>query len=248
MLEAVNLCKAFGSLAVTKDVSLRLEKGERRAVLGPNGAGKTTLFNLLAGQLKPTSGEIKLDGRTVTGSSVEARAKLGLARSFQKNNLFDGLTIGENLSLAAAAAMGQSARIFRDSLRSKCVRQAVEEVAAQVWLAGQLHETVAHCSYGARRQLEVGIALASRPKVLLMDEPASGTGPGTIKALHILLKSLPRDLTILIIEHDLDLAFDVADRITVLNYGSTVFEGTPEEVRRSPLVNEIYLGDWDAHA
>jgi branched-chain amino acid transport system ATP-binding protein len=248
MLEAINLCKSFGALAVTHEVSFRLEKGERRAVLGPNGAGKTTLFNLLAGQLKPTSGEIKLDGKTVTGSSVEARAKLGLARSFQKNNLFDGLTIRENLSLAAAAALGQSARLVRDTLSSRGVRQLVDEVAVQVALTGQLDETVAHCSYGARRQLEVGIALASRPKVLLMDEPASGAGPGMIKAFHKLLKSLPRELTVLIIEHDLDLAFDVADRITVLNYGKTVFEGTPDEVRKSPLVNEIYLGDWDAHA
>jgi len=248
MLEAINLCKSFGSLTVTNDVSFRVEKGERRAVLGPNGAGKTTLFNLLAGQLKPTSGEIRLDGKTVTGSSVEARAKMGLARSFQKNNLFDGLTVGENLALAAAAAAGQSARLVRDSLKNKRVRQVVAEVAEQVGLAGQLDAAVAHCSYGLRRQLEVGIALASRPKVLLMDEPASGAGPGMIKAFHNLLKSLPRDLTILIIEHDLDLAFDVADRITVLNYGKTVFEGTPEEVRRSPLVNEIYLGEWDAHA
>jgi len=248
MLEAINLCKSFGSLTVTNDVSFRVEKGERRAVLGPNGAGKTTLFNLLAGQLKPTSGEIRLDGKTVTGSSVEARAKMGLARSFQKNNLFDGLTVGENLALAAAAALGQSARFVRDSIKNKCVRQVVAEVAEQVGLAGQLDAAVAHCSYGLRRQLEVGIALASRPKVLLMDEPASGAGPGMIKAFHNLLTSLPRDLTILIIEHDLDLAFDVADRITVLNYGKTVFEGTPEEVRRSPLVNEIYLGEWDAHA
>jgi branched-chain amino acid transport system ATP-binding protein len=245
MLEAVNLCKNFGAFAVTNDVSFRLEKGERRAVLGPNGAGKTTLFNLLAGQLKPTSGDIKLDGKTVTNASVEARAKLGIARSFQKNNLFDSLTMGENLSLAAAAALGHSSRLFRDTLKAKDVRALVEQVAEQVGLEDQLGETVAHCSYGARRQLEVGIALSSRPKVLLMDEPASGAGPGRIKAFHSLLKSMPRDLTVLIIEHDLDLAFDVADRITVLNYGKTVFEGTPDETRASPLVNEIYLGDWD---
>jgi ABC-type branched-subunit amino acid transport system ATPase component len=248
MLEAIDLCKSFGSLTVTNGVSFRLEKGERRAVLGPNGAGKTTLFNLLAGQLAPSSGEIRLDGKNVTSCSVEARARMGLARSYQKNNLFNGLTVGENLSLAAASALGYGGWLLRDSLGSKRVREVAEDVAAQVGLAGLLDAPVAQCPYGTRRQLEVGIALASRPKVLLMDEPASGAGPGMIEALHRLLKSLPRDLTILIIEHDMDLAFDIADRITVLNYGKAVFEGTPEETRKSPLVGEIYLGDWDSHA
>lgn len=248
MLEAIDLCKSFGSLAVTNQVSFRLEKGERRAVLGPNGAGKTTLFNLLAGQLAPTSGEIRLDGKNVTGLSVEARARMGLARSYQKNCLFNGLTVGENLSLAAAAALGQSGWLLRDTLGDKDVRRIVRDVAAQVALVRRLDEPVAHCSYGTRRQLEVGIALANRPKVLLMDEPASGAGPGMIEAFHGLLKSLPRDLTILIIEHNMDLAFALADRITVLDYGKLVFEGTPAETRNSQLVNDIYLGDWDAHA
>jgi branched-chain amino acid transport system ATP-binding protein len=248
MLEAVSLCKSFGPLTVTDNVSLRLEKGERRAVLGPNGAGKTTLFNLLAGQLTPSSGTIALDGRSIASLPVEARARLGLARSYQKNNLFNGLTVRENLSLAAAAARNRAAFIFKDSLRDREVHKAVEDVAAQTGLAGMLDAPVASCSYGTRRQLEIGIALASDPKVLLMDEPASGAGPGIVEALHKLMKSLPRSLTILIIEHDMDLAFDVADRITVLNYGKVVFEGTPEETRKSPLVNEIYLGDWEAHA
>jgi branched-chain amino acid transport system ATP-binding protein len=247
MLEAVSLCKSFGPLTVTDNVSLRLEKGERRAVLGPNGAGKTTLFNLLAGQLTPSSGTIALDGRSIASLPVEARARLGLARSYQKNNLFNGLTVRENLSLAAAAR-NRAAFIFKDSLRDREVHKAVEDVAAQTGLAGMLDAPVASCSYGTRRQLEIGIALASDPKVLLMDEPASGAGPGIVEALHKLMKSLPRSLTILIIEHDMDLAFDVADRITVLNYGKVVFEGTPEETRKSPLVNEIYLGDWEAHA
>jgi ABC-type branched-subunit amino acid transport system ATPase component len=248
MLEAIKLSKFFGSLTVTNDVSFRLERGERRAILGPNGAGKTTLFNLLTGQLAPASGEIRLNGKNVTGHSVEARARLGLARSYQKNNLFGGLTVGENLSLAAAAAKRRSGQLLRDSFARKDVKQGVKDIAAQVGLTGLLDAPVAKCAYGTRRQLEVGIALASFPKVLLMDEPASGAGPGMIEGLHRLLKSLPAELTILIIEHDMDLAFDVADRITVLNYGKVVFEGTPEETRKSPLVNEIYLGDWDANA
>ncbi|MGA7326360.1 MAG: ABC transporter ATP-binding protein [Rhodomicrobium sp.] len=248
MLEAINLCKSFDSLLVTDHVSFRLEKGERRAVLGPNGAGKTTLFNLLTGQLAPAKGEVWLDGKNISACRVEERARMGLARSFQKNSLFNGLTVGENLSLAAAAVLGRSASLLRDSLRDKSVRRQVTEVAAQVGLLDLLKAPVAHCSYGTRRQLEVGIALASKPKVLLLDEPASGAGPSMIEALHGLLKSLPRDLTILIIEHDMDLALNVADRITVLNYGKVVFEGTPQETRSSPLVNEIYLGDWDADA
>jgi ABC-type branched-subunit amino acid transport system ATPase component len=248
MLETVDLCKSFGSLAVTDQVSLRLGKGERRAVLGPNGAGKTTLFNLLAGLLVPSSGEIRLDGKNVTSYSVEARARMGLARSYQKNCLFDGLTVEENLALAATAALGQCGRLVRDPLSNRRVRSEVNAVAEQVGLAALLDLPVAHCSYGTRRRLEVGIALASKPKVLLLDEPVSGAGPGMIEAFHGLLHSLPRNLTILVIEHDMDLAFSVADRITVLNYGKVVFEGTPEETRSSPLVNEIYLGDWEANA
>jgi branched-chain amino acid transport system ATP-binding protein len=248
MLEAINLYKSFGSLTVTHDVSLRLQKGERRAVLGPNGAGKTTLFNLLAGELTPASGEIRLDGKNVTPLPADARARMGLARSYQKNNLFTGLTVAENLSLAAAAAQGRAGMIFRDSLSDREVQLAVKDTAARAGLTALLDVPVAQCSYGTRRQLEIGIALASNPKVVLLDEPASGAGPEIVQALHSLLKSLPRDLTILIIEHDMDLAFDVADRITVLNYGRAVFEGTPEETRRSPLVKDIYLGDWDMHA
>ncbi|MFQ5622014.1 MAG: ABC transporter ATP-binding protein [Paracoccaceae bacterium] len=248
MLEVVGLRKSFGSLVVADDVSIRLEEGERRVILGPNGAGKTTLFNLLTGDLKPDAGDILVDGESVTSLPVEARARLGLARSYQKNNLFERLKIGENLALAAAAAMDLSGSLFRDTHRDPSLQRVVADVAAQVGLADLLDTPVRNASYGNRRQLEVGLALANRPKVLLMDEPTSGVGPGMIEAFHDLLTSLPRDLTVLIIEHDMDLAFDVADRITVLNYGSVVFEGTPDETRASPLVNEIYLGDWSARA
>ncbi|QPC43113.1 ABC transporter ATP-binding protein [Kaustia mangrovi] len=248
MLEVTGLHKSFGALTVTDNVSFRMDRGERRVVLGPNGAGKTTLFNLLAGDLAPSAGEIRLDGRPVTGLSVDRRARLGLSRSYQKNNLFDALTVRENLALAAAAALGLSGLFRRDTHRDPAVVDRVAEIAGQVGLADRLDLPVHSAPYGNRRQLEVGIALAARPKVLLMDEPTSGVGPGMIHAFHELLGGLPRDLTILIIEHDMDLAFDVADRITVLNYGKVVFEGTPEETRASPLVHEIYLGEWGAHA
>jgi ABC-type branched-subunit amino acid transport system ATPase component len=248
MLETVRLNKSFGALSVTNNVSLRLEKGERRVVLGPNGAGKTTLFNLLAGELRPTSGLIRFDGVDVTDLTVDARARRGLARSYQKNNLFDDLTVRENLALAVATAMGASAWLLRDTLADRKIGDRIEEVAALAGLRDLLGMRVSRVSYGARRQLEVALALAARPRILLMDEPTSGIGPDLIKAFHRLLKSLPGELTILIIEHDMDLAFSVADRITVMNYGEVVFEGDVEETQASPLVNEIYLGGSLGHA
>jgi len=248
MLEIIDLQKSFGSLVVADNVSLRLERGERHVILGPNGAGKTTLFNLLTGELSPDAGDIRIGGESVIKLSVEARARRGLSRSFQKNNLFEGLTVRQNLSLAAAAALGLGATLRRDTHKDRDVLQIVDGVAAQTGLDELLGAPVKNISYGNRRQLEVGLALANKPKVLLMDEPTSGVGPGMISGFHKLLKSLPRALTMLIIEHDMDLAFDVADRITVLNHGKVVFAGTPEETRASPLVNEIYLGGWDRHA
>jgi len=248
MLEARSLNRAFGSLVVTKDVSFALDKGERRVVLGPNGAGKTTLFNILAGELKPSSGAVLMGGRDITALAVAARARLGLARSYQKNNLFGELTVRENLALAVATARGAAGWIMRDTLSDAGIAEDVRDAALAVGLTEMLDVPVDAVSYGVRRQLEVGIALSTRPSVLLMDEPTSGVGPGMIQAFHQLMHTLPRELTVLIIEHDMDLAFDVADRITVLNYGEVVFEGTPEETRGSPMVREIYLGEWDAHA
>jgi ABC-type branched-subunit amino acid transport system ATPase component len=245
MLEVRNLKKSFGALTVTSDVSLSVAKGERRVILGPNGAGKTTLFNLLVGELTPDAGTIALGGADVTGSGVAERARLGLSRSYQKNTLFDGLTIRENLALAASVALGRASTLFADSLSERAVTETVAEVAAQVGLGDLLDAPVDAVSYGARRQLEVGVALATRPRVLLMDEPTSGVGPEMIRGFHRLLKSLPRDLAVVIIEHDMDLAFDVADSVTVLNYGQVVFDGDPDAARRSALLREIYLGSWE---
>ena len=245
MLETRSLCKSFGPIQVTKGVSLKLEKGERRVILGPNGAGKTTLFNQLVGEITPSSGSIHLDGEDVTALSVPGRARRGLSRSYQKNTLFDGLTIAGNLGLAAAVALGQGQGLWSDPLDRPEVRETVKEVAEQIDVAPYLGATVSAVSYGIRRQLEVGVALATRPKVLLMDEPTSGVGPEMSKGFHRLLKALPRDLTVLIIEHDMDLAFDVADTITVLNYGEVVFDGLPEAAKGSQLLKDIYLGAWE---
>jgi branched-chain amino acid transport system ATP-binding protein len=247
VLETAGLTKSFGQIKVAQDISLNVAKGERRVVLGPNGAGKTTLFNLLVGELRPNAGTIRLAGKDVTKLPVNARGRLGLGRSYQKNNLFNDLTLRENLTLAVATARGAAGWVRRDTLADRDIREAVEDVAAQVALTELLDQAVDAVSYGARRQLEVGLALATRPLVLLMDEPTSGVGPEMIRAFHDLLKSLPRELTVVIIEHDMDLALDVADRVTVLNHGEVVFDGTPDEARRSTLVNDIYLGAW-AHA
>jgi ABC-type branched-subunit amino acid transport system ATPase component len=245
MLETRNLDKSFGAVHVTRDVSLTLERGERRVILGPNGAGKTTLFNLLVGELTPDSGSVHLAGEDVTALPVARRARQGLSRSYQKNTLFDGLTVEENLGLAAAVHTGHATRLWSDSLAQPEVREIVAEVAEQVNLMPHIHARVSEVSYGVRRQLEVGVALATRPLVLLMDEPTSGVGPEMSRGFHDLLNNLPRDLTMLIIEHDMDLAFDVADTITVLNYGEVVFDGLPEEARGSTLLKDIYLGSWE---
>lgn len=244
MLEVRNLSKAFGGIKVTRDVCFSLEPGERRVILGPNGAGKTTLFNLLVGELKPSGGEIRLEGQSISPLNVAQRAKRGLSRSYQKNNLFEELTVRENLMLAAAAAQSKVTSLIRDSFQDKAIGEIVEEVAESVALTDLLDAPVQSASYGNRRQLEVGLALATQPKVLLMDEPTSGVGPSMIEGFHRLLTGLPKDLTVLIIEHDMDLAFDVADRITVLNFGEVVFEGTPDETRGNQVVRDIYLGNW----
>jgi ABC-type branched-subunit amino acid transport system ATPase component len=245
MLETRNLKKSFGAVHVTRDVSLKLERGERRVILGPNGAGKTTLFNLLVGELTPDTGAVHLAGEDVTALSVAQRARRGLSRSYQKNTLFDGLTVEENLGLAAAVHTGHAMRLWSDSLARPEVREIVAEVAEQVRLMPHLHAKVSEVSYGVRRQLEVGVALATRPLVLLMDEPTSGVGPEMSKGFNDLLNGLPRELTMLIIEHDMDLAFDVADTITVLNFGEVVFDGLPAEARGSRLLRDIYLGSWE---
>ncbi len=176
---------------------------------------------------------VLLDGADVTRLPVHARARAGLARSYQKNNLLPGLTVAENLSLAAATAQRRQGSLLGDSFAHRQVRETVAETAASVGLTGLLDAPVDAIAYGPRRQLEVGLALATRPRVLLMDEPTSGVGPEMVAAFHRLLHALPRALTVLIIEHDMDLAFDIADRVSVLNHGELVFEGSPDEARAS---------------
>lgn len=243
MLKASGLCKNFGALQATQGVTLDLAPGARHALIGPNGAGKTTLFNLLAGELLPDAGSIILDGKDVTKASPDARARAGLGRSFQRNNLFDAETIRQNLLFADIAARGYGWQFWRRLSADRRANALAEETAEQVGLSQSLDTAVSSLSYGVRRQLEVGIALIGQPKVLLLDEPAAGMSANETERMLTLIDDLPKDLAILIVEHDMDLVFAHADRITVLNYGQVLFEGTPEEVRASALVQETYLGE-----
>jgi branched-chain amino acid transport system ATP-binding protein len=242
MLRATGLSKSFGALQATRDVALHLRQGARHALIGPNGAGKTTLFNLLAGELRADSGQILLDGRDITRATPDARARAGLGRSFQRNNLFETETVRQNLLFADIAAQGHGWHFWRRLTSDRRINAAVEAMARQVGLDEVLERPVASLSYGARRQLEIGLALMGSPRVLLLDEPAAGMSADETERMLALIAGLPHDLAVLIVEHDMDLVFAHADRITVLNYGQVLFEGTPDEVRRSALVQETYLG------
>ena len=245
MLRLERLVKNFGALQVTREVSLEVPLGVRHAIIGPNGAGKTTLFNLVAGELSPSSGHIYIGDREVTRKPPNQRARLGLARSFQRNNLFQSESVRNNLLLGDIAARGTGTRFWPLLSGEREAHRRAGEIAAQVGLSDLLERPVSQLSYGAQRQLEVGLALIARPKVLLLDEPTSGMSPEETGRMLRLIDELPRDLAVLIIEHDMDLVFSHADRITVLNYGQVLMEGSPDEVRGSDVVRDIYLGGAD---
>jgi branched-chain amino acid transport system ATP-binding protein len=233
------LTRLFGGIAAVRDVDLDVAPGERRAVLGPNGAGKTTLFNLIAGDQAPTAGTVELFGRDVTGLPVHRRARLGLARTYQAPLLFAGLTVSETLELAAIGPRGG-----RFSFARRAPARA--ELAERVGLAGRENAQVATLSHGELRQLELGAALAAQPRVLLLDEPAAGLSPGERERLTELLRALDPELTLLLVEHDMDVALTVAQRVTMMHDGAVVLEGSPEEIRSSELVEDLYLGSVGA--
>ena len=243
MLEVIDLRKSFGSLVVTDGVSLTVSKGAREAVIGPNGAGKTTFFNLLSGELRPNSGTIRLGGRDITGLSPDKRVKSGLARSFQRNNLFLDMTVAESLATAVAVQAGESRVFWRSFAASRRLHERAAALAESVGLADRRDALVRHLSYGSQRQLEIALALAAQPALLLLDEPTAGMSPEETHAMQRLIASLPRDLTLLLIEHDMDVVFDIAERITVLDYGRVLVQGPPAEIRKSAIVRQIYLGE-----
>jgi branched-chain amino acid transport system ATP-binding protein len=239
MIETRDLRREFGGIKALAGVTLKVAEGERRAIIGPNGAGKTTLFNVLTGELEPTAGEVRLAGEDVTRLRPHELARRGVARMYQRNELFDPLPARDNVALAVAAAAGPY-RPFRSPPASQLV--AADELLQRVGLGARAAVAARALSHGERRQLELAVALARRPRVLLLDEPTAGMSPAETGRITELIRSLDRSLTLVIVEHDMDVVFRLAERITVLHEGRIIAEGTPAEVRGDTLVNEVYLG------
>jgi branched-chain amino acid transport system ATP-binding protein len=245
-LEIRNLRKAFGGLQVISDLDLRVPAGARHAVIGPNGAGKTTLFNIITGWQRPTSGEILIQGIPVQQGRPDLVTRGGLSRSFQKNMLLESVTVLENLRVACQAFDASRHSVFRPCLSFPDVVRKAHDTAEQMHLDNVLHRNVNALSYGQKRQLEVAIALCAEPKILLMDEPAAGTSPDERANLIKLINGLSSELTILLVEHDMDVVFAICDVITVLSYGKVLATGTRAEIQSNPQVIEAYLGQHHA--
>jgi branched-chain amino acid transport system ATP-binding protein len=241
-LELLGVSKAFGGLRAVDDVSLAVAAGERRALIGPNGAGKTTLFNLISGELPVTSGAIRLFGRDVTGVRPHRRAALGLARTFQITNLFPTLTVLENCLLAVQALTPARFSMLRPLRRGGAGADRARQALEAVGLADRAEVEVRHLSHGEQRQLEIALALAGRPRVLLLDEPCAGLSPAESSLMADLLRRLDPAITVLIIEHDMDIALEIARNVTVLHYGRVIADGPRDAVKADATVREIYLG------
>jgi branched-chain amino acid transport system ATP-binding protein len=237
-----NLSKNFGGLEAVSQVNLRVGQGERRAILGPNGAGKTTLFHLISGELQPTKGRIVLLGKDITKIPAHHRAYLGISRTFQITNLFPQLTVLDNLILAAQALEKTKFAMFRPVTSFNHLYRKVDEILEKVGMTEKREDIIKTLSYGEQRQIEVAMALLGRPRLLLLDEPTAGLAPAESSMMVSMLKSLDRTITILIIEHDMDVAFEIADRITVLNFGKTLAEGDKEEIRANEAIQRTYFG------
>ncbi len=244
-LETRGLMKSFGGLIATNDVSLQLPKGARHALIGPNGAGKTTLINLLTGVLTPTSGEILLDGRDIGSLGVEQRVGLGLTRTFQINQLFPDLTAIETVALAVSERQGRGGDWWRRVGTKGKVLDEVIEVLDRFDLTDRMTEQTRYLPYGKQRLLEIAVALATKPRVLLLDEPAAGVPEGEREEILAAVADLPKDVTVVLIEHDMDLVFRFAESISVLVAGAVLTEGTVEEIKADPRVKAVYLGEGD---
>jgi branched-chain amino acid transport system ATP-binding protein len=236
-----DLTKAFGALVAVRDVSLTVNAGERRAIIGTNGAGKTTLFNLIAGDFRPTRGSLAVFGQSIAHLPAHRRTRIGISRTYQTSRVLSGLSVLENLYLAVRGVEPYrfSIRLPRESDEQR-VRSL--QLAQRVGLEERVNRMASELSHGEQRQLEIGMALAARPRLLLLDEPAAGLSPMERPKLTELLRQLPVAVTVVLIEHDMDVALQVADRVAVMHDGALVFEGTPRETAASPLVQSLYLG------
>jgi len=242
-LETRGLSRSFGALQVSNNIDFRLERGARHALIGPNGAGKTTFVNLVTGVLTPSAGRILLDGDDVTALAQAQRVKRGLARTFQINALFRGLTVLENVTLAVAERQGLGGDLLRPAGARRAVIEEAHGLLVDLGLADEALRPVRELAYGRQRLVEIAVALGLSPKVLLLDEPAAGVPSTDTSTIIETIERLPSDLALMIIEHDMDLVFRLARRITVLVQGAILLEGTPEEIAADPRVSEVYLGE-----
>jgi branched-chain amino acid transport system ATP-binding protein len=243
VLETIDLDKYFDGIIAANKVSLRVERGARHALIGPNGAGKTTVINLLTGVLRPTSGRILLDGKDITSLEPHRRVRLGIARTFQINQLFADLTPIETLGLAVSERLGSGSDWWRLVGTKSGVIEETVSLLERFGLADVMDERTAVLPYGKQRLLEIALAFACKPRVLLLDEPAAGVPEAERHAILATIEALPADVTVLLIEHDMDIVFSFADRISVLVNGELFVEGAPEDVARDPRVKAVYLGE-----
>ncbi|MFK8079559.1 MAG: ABC transporter ATP-binding protein [Granulosicoccus sp.] len=243
MLEIRNLSKSFGAIQVSRDICITIEANQCHAVIGPNGAGKTTLIHQISGVLKSDSGSIKLAGEEISGMSVPRRVQAGLGRTFQITSVLPSFTVLENLAIAAQAKTGSSMRFFGDAAKEKSLNSAAQETLNRVGLNDRAHVPAADLSHGERRLLELGIALAGTPGFLLLDEPMAGLGRTESAALVTLLLELRKTLPMLLVEHDMDAIFKLADVVSVLVDGNIIVSGSPDEVRADPAARAAYLGE-----
>ncbi|WP_417514128.1 ABC transporter ATP-binding protein [Minwuia sp.] len=244
-LQIENLVKRFGGLVATDHLSMEIVPGEIHAVIGPNGAGKTTLIGQLTGEIRPDDGRITFDGRDITRLPVHRRSAIGLARSFQITNVLQDFTALQNVALSVQAHSGHSFRFWKPAAGDSRLEEPARAVLDQVGLADRADTPASSLSHGEQRQLEIAMALATGPKVLLLDEPMAGMGPDDSQRMVAILNGLKGDLTILLVEHDMDAVFALADRITVLVYGGAIATGSPDAIRNDPKVRSAYLGDDD---
>ncbi|MFT4182827.1 MAG: ABC transporter ATP-binding protein [Rhizobium sp.] len=244
IFEVSRLRKAFGGLTVTNDVSLSMAPGDRVALIGPNGAGKTSFVNLVTGNLRADSGEVRLAGETVTGLDAIGRVRRGLVRSFQVTRLFQDMTPAEHVGLAILQRTGRSGRMFGNFLGMRDVMAEAGDLLETLGLGDLMHRKVSEIAYGQQRLLEIAVAMALKPKVLLLDEPAAGVPQSDTGRIEQALADLPADLAVLMIEHDMDLVFRFARRVVVLAAGTIIFDGSPADVTKDARVREAYLGSY----
>jgi branched-chain amino acid transport system ATP-binding protein len=246
LLQIDGLAKRFGGIVATDDVTLTVSQGELHAIIGPNGAGKTTLIAQLAGQLAPDSGRIRFAGHDITHVQVYRRSLLGLARSFQITSLFLDLSVLDNVALAVQAHAGHSFRFWRAARSETELREPARAALARVGLSDRADLPASALSHGEHRLLELAIALAGNPRMLLLDEPMAGLGPEESARMVDMLRALKAELTILLVEHDMEAVFALADRISVLVYGRVIASGKPDAIRANPQVRDAYLGEQEA--